>query len=109
MTTDSSRWHSGDSIDPSCGSVDALCGLPQSRTGAAGQHCPWVDLATTAVVDPRSTNPINGLAHSSPGVLQNDRETTPEFPTDQQVWALAHPTPDLQLDDWARAFESTHS
>ena len=54
---DSSYWHSSNSIDPKCDSVDAQCGMPQSHTGAMGQHCSRVELATIAVVDPRSTNP----------------------------------------------------
>ena len=74
MTIDSSHWHSSDSTDPSCDSVGAQCGMSQSPTRATSQHCPTVELATTAVVDPPSTNPINGRAPCFPDVLQSDRE-----------------------------------
>ena len=111
MTTDSSHWHS----------VDAQYEMPQFHTHAKNQCCPRLELATTAVVDPRSTNPMNGRTRCFPDVHQSDREyscaasaseekieqTDLGLPTKQQVRPLAHSTPALQLDDWARVFGPT--
>ena len=72
MIIDSSHRHSNESIVPSCGSVDDLCGMPLFRIGAMGQYFPRVELAATGVVDPRSTSPTSGLARCSPDVLQSE-------------------------------------
>ena len=74
MTIDSNHWHSSDSTDPNCDSVDLQCGKPQSHTGSMNQHCSTVELATTAVVDHHSTNPTDRRAHCIRNVLLSDRE-----------------------------------
>ena len=74
MTIDSSHWHSSDSTDPNCDSVDVQYGRLQSHTGSMNRHCSRVELATTAVFDHHSTNPSDGRAHCFPNVLQSDKE-----------------------------------
>ena len=95
--------------------------MPQSHTGAMGQHCPRVELATTAVVDPRSTNPTNDQARCYPNVPLRDRQRSSaasaserkveridlRLLSNQQVRAFADSTP-LQSDDLARVFYSTN-
>ena len=116
------HWHSSDSIDPSCSSVDVQCGKPQSHTGSMGHYCSRVELVTTVVVDHRSTNPTNDQARCFPNVLLRDRERSSaasasegkveridlNFLSNQQVRAIAHSAPALQSDDLAHVFDSTN-
>ena len=99
--------------------VGVQCGMPQSHTGSMGQHCSRVELATTAVVDHFSTNPIDGQAHCFRNVLQSDREYSraasaseekveQRLLMNQQVRAFAHSAPALQSDDMTRVFDSTN-
>ena len=65
MTIDSNHWHSSDSIDPSCGSVDVQCGKQQSHTGSMEVKVERVDLNFL------SNQQVRAIAHSAPA-LQND-------------------------------------
>ena len=122
MTIDSNHRHSSDSIDPSFDSVDVECGKPQSHTGSMGHCCSRVELVTTVVVDHRSTIPTNDQARCLPNAPLRDMERSSvasasegkvervdlNFPSHQQVRAIAHSAPALQSDDSAHVFDSTN-
>ena len=122
MAIDSNHWHASDSTDPSFDSVDVQCGRPQSHTGSMGHYCSRVELVTIVVVDHRSTNPINDQARCFPYVLLRDMERSStasasegkverfdlNFPSHQQVRAIAHSAPALQSDDSVHVFDSTN-
>ena len=81
-----------------------------------------VELVTTVVVDHRSTNPTNNQARCFPNAPLRDRECSSaasasegkvervdlNFPSHQQVRAIAHSAPALQSDDSAHVFDSTN-
>ena len=122
MTIDSIHRHASDSIDPSFDAVDFQCGMPQSHSGSMGHHCSRVELVTTVVVDHRSTNPITDQARCFQYAPLRDMERSStasasevkvgrfdlNFPSYQQVRAIAHSAPALQRDDSVHLFDSTN-
>ena len=78
-----------------------------------GHYCSRVELVTIVVVDHRSTNPTNDQARCFPYAPLHDMERSStasaseakvnrfdlNFPSYQQVRAIAHSAPALQSDD----------
>ena len=83
-----------------------------------GHYCSRVELVTTVVVDNRSTNPTNDQARCFPNALLCSSAASASegkveridlnFPSHQQVRAIAHSAPALQNDDLAHVFDSTN-
>ena len=87
-----------------------------------GHYYSRIELVTTVVVDHRSTNPTKDQARCFPNVLLRDMERSLaasaseekvervdlNFPSYQQVRAIAHFAPALQRDDLAHVFDSTN-
>ena len=87
-----------------------------------GHYCSRFELVTTVVVDHRSTNPTNDQARCFPNAPLRDMERSSaasasegkvervdlNFPSHQQVRAIAHSAPALQSDDSAHVFDSTN-